>query len=371
MKHFLRTIKRLPLYGSLGRWRTKSSFEPGYTIALLVPMDMPFLLRLALEGLSGIDSSNCRQILIVPDGWSNDRGQALREVLADFDDPRTEMVELRWIDYRMIRAMRPPGCARTHWMMVVGSTLYARHEYVLLHDADAFFVESNGLERQFREACDRKMDVLGVTTRWDPFFRDRQMDIAGTWEMLFSARWARRRSPMALFPGTWPTQYGEFRFDSTLYAQFLDYPRGTIGVMAKPPKFVHFNTTVFNYRRYRDRGGAAFTDKLFRVLLLSVIESALHVPEAQRTTPSVDVLGAGLGDKSAPVRYDSEANVLGYGEFRTMVERMNGLPVFGGSRAESIRQQLRPFDEHFNYQPHRAHPPAFENKHIRLSGFGE
>ncbi len=371
VRQILRTIKRLPLYALFGRWRTQSDFEPGYTIALPMPMDMPFLLRLALEGLAGLNTPNCKQILIVPDGWGNDNGRALAEVIRDFDDPRLELVNLRSIDYRVIRAMRPPGCACTHWMLVVNSVLNARHEYILLHDADAFFLSADGLEKQYSEALFRKMEVLGVTSRWDAFFTERDMSISGTWEILLSARWARKRSPLALFPGKWSTAYGDFGFDSTLYAQFLDYDSGTIGVMQNPPEFVHFNGTIFTYRTYRDRTGESVTDELFRILLLSAIETALGVPKGGRTTPLVAELEQGLVDHQARVNYCSSLCSDGYAEFRTMVNQMISSPAFGGERAKSITTSLHQFDQHFGFSLGQSYNPALQVGQVRQMGLGQ
>lgn len=367
-KRLLRLLKRAPLYALFGRWRTECPFEAGYTIALPVPMDMPFLLRIALKGLTALNTPNCKQILVVPDGWGDDRGAGLRQVVNEFDDPRIEMVDLRGIDYRVIRSMRPPGCAKTHWMLVVNSVLHARHEYLFLHDADAFFLEADGLERQYAEARTRELDVLGVSPRWDPFFKEQELTIAGTWEMLFSTRWARRRSPMALFPGTWPTPKGDASFDSTLYAQYLDSKAGTIGVMQEPPQFVHFNGTIYTYRTFRDRGGSTVTDELFRVLLLSVIETAIGISGSERVTPDVHDLERGLVDASAPVSYSSEVNQRGYAEFRSMVNQMNRSPAFSGDAASCIDRLLAGFDQHFHYSKNSAVQAALDESDMRETG---
>ena len=84
----------------------------------------------------------------------------------------------------------------------------ARSEHAFLHDADAFFLEADGLERQYRECRDRGMYTLGVTARWDPFFEQVGYTIPGTWEMMYSTRWARVGGPADL-EGAWrPTPHG-------------------------------------------------------------------------------------------------------------------------------------------------------------------
>ncbi len=176
-------LKTLMLATAFGRWHKMPRLAKGYTILLPSPMDMPFLLRFALEGLQYLDTSNCHQILVVPDGWGDDDGASLRAVIAEYKDPRLELVQLRWRDYAFIRRTKPPGGAITHWMMVVNGTHRVRCEHVFLHDADAFFLEEGGLERQYRECVARGMHSLGVTARWDPFFERLGYQIPGTWEV--------------------------------------------------------------------------------------------------------------------------------------------------------------------------------------------
>lgn len=339
-------LKHLALAALFGRWRRPCPYQPGYTVLLPSPMDMPFLLRYALEGLARLDLPNCQQILVVPDGWGDDRGAALRAVLAQFDDPRIEMVDLRPVDYAVIRSMRPPGCASTHWMMVVNGTTFARCEYAFLHDADAFFLEADGLERQFRECHERGLSTLGVTARWDPFFQEVGYQIPGTWELMFSTRWARAQGPYKLRGQSWPTPRGPHDFDSMLYRQYSDYSLGTVGVMEVPPRFVHFNGTIFTYRLFRDAAGRPVVDELYRVLLLALLEDLIPSADGTRIVPTVAELAQGLVDPSAPVTYESEVAAREYPIFRAMIEAMCTSPIFQGERAARIAALILPFDEH-------------------------
>ena len=368
IKDIARKIKSVPLQLLFGRWRQACPFEDGYTAVLPSPMDMPFMLRLGLEGLRRIDTTNCRQILVVPDGWGNDDAAGLKQIIAEFDDPRIELVQLRPLDYRVIRMMRPPGCASTHWMMVVNGTLHARCEYAFLHDSDAFFLEPEGLERQYHEAKQHGMFTYGVEPRWDPFFTEKDYHVPGTWELMYSTRWARNRSPMYLKPGVVNTPNGEFGFDSMLYAQYLDHASGKIGVMSDPPEFVHFNGTIFTYRLFRDSNGRPVTDELFRVLLLSLIESAMQVPTTLRACPSIDELTQGLTSRSARVLYRSDVNQRGYGEFRTMIDKMCDAPIFIGERASKIRELIEPFDTHFGFTEFDDYGPALAHGDVRTAG---
>lgn len=347
----LSALKRLVIESQVADWRGVGELDDGYTILLPSPMDIPFMLRLGLEGILNIDTSRCRQILIIPDGWGTDDGAALKRVAAEFDDPRIEYVDLTRKEYRLIRSMRPPGSAATHWMLVVNGTRRARCEYAFLHDADAFFLDTAGLERQYEEAATRGMHTLGVQDRWDPFYREIGYTIPGTWELMYSVRWARSWKPYEHKGRLLQTPHGKNMFDSMLYPQYRDYESGKVGVMEHPPEFVHFNGTIFSYRLYRDAAGEQVADELFRVLLLSLIQTCLDLPEEDRPLPPPEELSRGLTDADAPVGYRSEKNRIGYGEFRTMVEQMCGASVFAGARAERIRREIEPFDRHFEYDP--------------------
>ena len=92
-----------------------------------------------------------------------------------------------------------------------------------------------------------------------------------------------------------------------LHAQFLDYPSGRVGVMASPPRFVHFNGTIVTYRDFRNRAGRTVSDELFRVLLLAVLEDLIPDRDGGSVVPPVEELSQGLADPRAPVTYLSES----------------------------------------------------------------
>jgi hypothetical protein len=356
------------------RWRRPCAYEEGYTLVLPSPMDMPFLLRYALEGLAHLNTENCRQILVVPDGCVDDRGDALREVIDAFDDPRVELIRPRAIDYFLFRRMKPVGGAATHWMMAVIGIAHARCAHAFLHDADAFFVEAEGLERHYRECRDRGFSALGVTARWDPFFTEAGYAIPGTWELMFSTRWARSRSPVALKNSRRSTPRGDFEFDSMLYPMYLDAPSGTIGVMEHPPRLVHFNGTIGTYRYFRM--GIGKIDEMFRILLLAMLEDLMPSSDGGRVVPRVAELARGLTEPDQLVSYDSEVAIEQYPIFRGLLDELCDAPIFAGARAGRIRELVRPFDAHFEPRVAEAleraasDPSARAGVRLRTHGMG-
>jgi hypothetical protein len=238
-------------------------------------------------------------------------------------------------------------------MMVVNGTKNTSCKYAFLHDADAFFLERGGLERQYAECRDRDMHTLGVTARWDPFFREIDHQIPGTWELMYSTRWAKQQSPYQLKGRKLKTERGTMEFDSMLARQYLEYGSGKIGVMGDPPKFVHFNGTIFSYRMFRDARGQGVTDELFRILLLSLLETLIAPSDSSssggRIVPSVEELARGLGDESQSVRYDAGKQRNNYFKFRQELIELAESPIFVGPRALCLQQMLRPFDAYFQW----------------------
>jgi hypothetical protein len=356
--------KRLVLQVLVGpRWPRSRPLEGGYTILLPTPMDMPFLLRFALEGLQHVDTENCKQILVIPDAWGADGGEGIRRVMAEFGDPRIALAPPRAIDYRLVRLLK--NSSNTHWLAIVNGMAHVRCEYAFLHDADAFFAECDGLERQYRECRNRQMYTLGVTARPDSFFKQVGYDqIPGTWELMYSVAWALRHGPFMFKPGIRTTPLGKWHFDTMLRPQFLDYPSGRIGVAQSPPQFIHFFGVIGAYRVYRERlqrpAGRPIADQRLRLVLLALLEDLFPPRSGARSLPSVEELARGLTDPTAPVTYATVEAAHEYPTFRERIEALSQVPVFRGSRADHIRDRLRPFDEYYQRRAaeERLHDPA-------------
>lgn len=324
------------------RWKPAGLPSDGYSIIMPMPEDMPFLLRLALEGLRHVGTDHCGQVIVVGDGWGSDRGEALRKVAGEFSDSRIEMAFFSRLDRAVVRRMPSP-----HWLTVIYGINRARHDYAFLHDSDAFFLERDCMERTYAYCRERSMYAIGVTARWDPFFEQIGYQIPGTWQMIFSALWLRTHKPWKVHGRQVATPHGPNIFDTLLYPQYLDYGTGRIGVMPDPPKYVHFNGTIVTYRTWRRAGGKPVVDELFRLLLLSLLEHVIPPADGKRLLPPVDELSHGLTDATCPIRYDTLDCARNYGEFRDQVKELCGSPIFAGERAHVIESLLRPFDEHF------------------------
>lgn len=360
--------KDLLLRVLFGRWGRVGAGGEGYSVVLAMPMDMPFLLRFALEGLATLDTTHCRQILVIPDGWGPDGGEGLRREVEASTDPRVEVVELGPLVRSFIHRMgKGVGTAANtcHWAMIVRGIAASRSDHVFLHDADAFFVDPDAIERQYHECVDRGLYTLGVTARWDTFFTEVGYAIPATWELMISRKWALVHNPVD-FKGRWrDTPRGRHEFDNALYPQYLDYPSGKLGLIEPPPRIVHFNGAVTTYRIFRYDPRRPVVDELFRLLLLAILEELIPSRRGEPPAlPRVEELARGLDDPSAPVSYASEAAAREYPAFRAQIAEMCEAPIFRGARAEAIGRLIEPFDRHFERRGAGVLPdgpePAFQ-----------
>ncbi len=328
------------------RWPRRGDFKPGYTILLPTPADMPFLLELALESVAALDTTHCHEILVIADGRLSD-DRPLRELVESCEDRRVRIVPLPWHEQKLMNLPRADGGANyRHWWTIVKGIGDCETEYVFLHDLDAFPIDSDAVERQYLRCRNEGWWSLGVTARWDPFFTENDYQIPGTWELMFSAEWARRKPPYAL-KGAWhATPLGPYEFDTMLHRQYIDYPSGRIGILQPPPDFVHFSAAIVTFRMYQRHRGEPVVDELFRLLFLALLES-VAVCTRRRLLPRVEELAMGLRDLSQRVRYSGPEPQRQYPQFRRMIDDLCRCPGFREMRGEKIREMLEPFDRCF------------------------
>jgi hypothetical protein len=348
-------LKRLVLGLAYPRWRRVAQAAEGYTVIVPAPMDMPFLCYLALAGLRELDLRHCHEILVVPDGVGAPDTSALAQAIAAAA-PRTPV---RLLDasarQRVALALGRLNPGVAHWTQIVESIDAARTDALFLHDADAFFTDGALLETGYSAFRAQELRTLGVSARWDPVFTNAAMQIPSTWELMFSARWARGWRPIDHKSGLRDTAQGRILFDTMLYPQYCDYGSGGI-VVRHSESFLHLSGTIATYREFMSYRDRPVGDELFRLLFLSLLrESSPAFPDGC-ALPRVAELEAGLLDSSRRVHYRFPAAAEKYAEFRGFVARLTQTPLFR-AQAEVLTALVRPFDEHFAARQPQAYTP--------------
>jgi hypothetical protein len=335
------------------------------------PQDMPFLLRLALGNLASLDLTSCREILVVPDGRRSDPAE-LEKAAADASDPRIRVVPLRPLQRALAdRIPRADGGANfRHWITILRGLDEVSTTHAFLHDIDAFWSASDAVESRYQECVRQGWWSLGVARRWDPFFTQQGVALPATWELTFDVQWARSRRPTDHKGGVRSTPDGDYCFDTMLWSQFSDYSSGKIAVdeAAVESEYVHFNGAITTYRTYCRQGARQTTDELFRLLLLSLWESAAGVVARRRLLPSPAQLAKGLTNPAAPISYDSPVCLRGYAEFRHMVLRLAECAPFAVEICEQMELDLAPFDQRFAFDPARPFEAAVAVGEVRTTG---
>jgi hypothetical protein len=336
-------MKRSLLSVAYPGWGSEKAKTDGYTVVVPAPMDMPFLTYFALRGLSQLDLTHCAEILVVPDGCGSDNGKALAEAVQLTAVDGVRLLPIRGRNRASISMFGHSGIA--HWMTIVEAVREAKTDWIYLHDADAFFTDADLIESNHAHCKQHKLHTLGVTPRWDPYFQSLDIQIPGTWELMFSTEWAKSWSPVAHKAGPRATPTGPMFFDTMLYPQFKDHESGRIQV--KPnDSFVHLSGTVVTYRRYLDHQPQKVGDELFRLLFLSLLQELAPSIASECRLPTVAELAQGLKGRDQQVHYQFPDAAHNYAEFRTFIERLMAAPLFSGA-AQQIDALLRPFDAHF------------------------
>jgi hypothetical protein len=346
----MRELKRFCLGLLYPGWRRKDAAREGYTFIMPAPMDMPFLCYLALAGLRELDLRNCREVLVVPDGWSgtDTRGLAAAVAAAGVKN-----------DVRLLPVR--------HWAQIVESIDEADTDLIFLHDADAFFTDDDLLESSYALCRAQALQTLGVTARWDPAFTRIGMKLPGTWELMFSARWARSWRPIDHKSGLRSMGRERVSFDTMLYPQYRDYAGGKIQVR-ETESFLHLSGTIVTYRAFVQYRNRQVGDELFRLLFLSLLKEVSPAFGDECVLPSVAELAEGLRDPGRRVHYRFPAAAAKYAEFRAFLARLMDAPVLAASRS-AIAAMVRPFDEHFAaLGPDPRGAPATEYGKMRAHG---
>ena len=356
-------------------WGRKTVSQDGYTIVVPTPSDMPFLLKAFFRAVLHTDLTHCQAILVVPDGRCSDMA-SLHGVM---DECRTLPTPVRLLPLTRLQRFaanhwpsKDGGANIRHWLTIIRGVGAAHTTHVILHDIDAFWHTADTFETLYDECRQLNCDALGLSARWDQCFTDRNIKMPGTWELTFRTEWATRFRASDHKGGMRSEKHAsDMSFDTMLWPQFHSYDTGRIRISQTPPRITHFNGTITTFRVFELPMGQGIVDELFRVLLLSVIETAVNQGACNRLTPGLESLERGLTNLDARVRFDSETNRRGYAEFRNMVDQMIESPAFCGNPGHSINLQLRQFDEHFGYVRGKPHTPALTANQIREHNLGQ
>ncbi|MCU0565153.1 MAG: hypothetical protein MUF49_00965 [Oculatellaceae cyanobacterium Prado106] len=323
--------------------RPQSDPIPGYSILILVPGDLPFFLKIALETCAAQQADHLVETLIIPDNCLS----------AGF----TERLELWGKDYAASPLRLVPQkpleklFTRFHknahnncWMQMVRGMNAVQTAHALWHDVDLFISESDFLKTHYETCVSQQYDCLGVSRAWDSWFVARGIEhIVGTWETMFDVSWVKQFQPWQ-HRGHDETVEGErHTFDISFWPQYQTPPE-KVGRHQQEWGFIHFNYVTGTYRRFQQTQGA-FEDDSFRMLLVRLLIDAYDPSDWPYEVPRLDQLVKGLTDAARRVTYLQPTTHLRYAQFRTKLHQLLESGLLSDERASAIANGVRPFDQ--------------------------
>jgi len=335
----------------LRRWGRVVDSRPGYTLLIPVPGDLPVFLELALTVCALQESDNRVQAIVVADQMNPEiqriADRHRRRWTGTLDIAPLPIPE-RWV----LPRMKNPS--RNHFFQLMTGVRAATGSHVILHDADLFPLSGRLFETQYEACRSRRLACLGISPVWDPWFAQKGLRLAATWEICAETAWVRSFPPY-LHIGHDAELLGErHTFDTTLYPQSVT-PPDRIDFQTPEGAFIHFGYVVSTYRLFQHHG-PGFLDDQFRLLFISLLCSSFGQTGPPAGLPDPSALADGLvRSETAPVRFPvgSKAQER-FAAFRAQLDGVLDGAWLAGSDLSLVRSALGRFDEHYHYSADRG-----------------
>ena len=338
-----------------GRWPdAPQPPQPGYTLLMPVPPDLPVFFKLAVDVCARQDLSRLHETLVIPDRFDPSFRPVFEQVSGRWPQGRMRLLEPGPVDRLTRRVIGLEG-GRIHWLQIVLAVNATRTTHALLHDVDLFLLDRDFLRTQYEECVERGLGCMGLQTRWPHPGLDHLM---GPWEIVFDLGWMRGHSPFKMCPQNYDfpataqgTGVRRLWADSTMLGQFLTAPQ-RLGIRTGARRFIHFESVLWNYRRLQ-AATAPFEDAKLSILLIRLLIDA-YDPDANDTygsVPSIEQLTRGTTDPASRVTYCAAPTRANYSTFRQRMEQLICSPIIEPDKAHRLRAGLAPFDEVFEWQP--------------------
>jgi len=220
------------------RWGRRPAQEPGYTLLLPVPGDLPVFLDLALAVCRLQDPAHRVATLVIPDRPSEAIRSRVEEAASTWPG-RLEYLPLPAVDRVVLPRLNDPS--RNHGAQLIRGVHRSPSTHVVLHDADLFLLDPQVHADEFARATAGDLDALGISPPWDPWYAARGRQLAATWELCARVDWLRSFPPHRHLGHDAPVDGEMHMFDTTFWPQ-LHTPAERIAVAdGLAERVVHFN----------------------------------------------------------------------------------------------------------------------------------
>jgi len=165
-----RAIKNAIWKAAYRNWRGAAAEEqPGYSLLLLVPGDLPVFLRLAADVCGRLDPTNQVETLVMPDRMVDGVEDVFHDVQRSWPHSKMRLVTMPPLDAWV--AQRFPNPHTFYFLQLINGIRAARTTHVLLHDADLFITDRCMLRDHYDRCVAGDYACLGAEQVWDDWFR--------------------------------------------------------------------------------------------------------------------------------------------------------------------------------------------------------
>lgn len=242
------------------------SLEPGYTILLPTPSDLPVFLALALEVISKQDQAHLKEIIVIPD-WPSSKFERYFETLIN----SIKCKPIRFVNINNTDKLAwklTKSITTRHFTQIVRGIDETTTLHAIIHDSDLFLPPGDFLLQQFLTCRNNHLVVYGLDMRRSLSRFDRKEFVA-TWEMTCSTNWFRSFPPYMHKGQVTKINGRRQEFDTTLLPQYLTDP-SLISWKDRSNEYVHFSYVIASYRNFINKKGyiPAYSVKLFLIRTL-------------------------------------------------------------------------------------------------------
>ncbi len=331
------------------RWSGSSEWQPGYSVLLPVPSDLPVFFKLGIQTVQRQQAEHRREILVIPDAPAaafRDIYQQVVATLAPTMQAQIRLVEMSKKD----QFFRRIGDRKELFLQTINGAAQATSTHFLIHDADAFATSDDFFEQHYQQCISRNLSVIGVNPVWDEWYRQNNYGhLVATWEMMCSQTWIRQFAPFMHRGQVATLPPGDHSFDITCYTQCLSRP-DEIGLFEGRAGFVHFNHVIRTYRLFTQaqQHGQTFVDEHFRLLLIRLLVDAFDAADQEHyNLPTLEDFQQSLSGDSSIVSLESDNCADKYRQFRAKMTELMASAYLSEAQRDWFDQVLHPFDRKF------------------------
>ncbi|HEY9717293.1 MAG TPA: hypothetical protein V6C69_07490 [Trichormus sp.] len=336
------------LHSPYRAWPSVPNRNPGYTLLLCTPADLPVFFNIAMRVIARQDLKNCYEVLVVPDQFQANFSEIFASERIDIG----QRVNLRLHQLGAVDALiaqSAQGHSVIHCFQLIRGIGETKSTHAILHDVDAFLLKPDFFERLYDCCTSSNYACLGVDHVWNikDLAKHGYKHINATWELTVDVEWMQQWPPASIFGKTVSLNGDQILADSLVALQ-METPPERLGKIDVPDSFIHFSHVISAYREFQRT--PHFLDEYFRVFLIRLLIDAFDQENSSYDVPSVLQLARGISSENERVVYVSPDARSHYKYFRKRLEKLMICGLLSDTQISGMRSGVEVFDQAFSWR---------------------